>query len=68
MRDLVQYPVTRAEIVETIKQLADVVDGENRVGDMRPLLLRQAAQYVAYNQLPVNELGLVFLDYTSNLK
>lgn len=68
MRNLKEFLVTRLEIVEELQKLSDKILTEDRFGDMQPLLLLQAVQYVAYNSPPVNELGLVFLDYTHILK
>ncbi len=49
MRDLKKYPITLDEIVECLTRLADQLRGEAKEGDMRPLLLSEAAKIVGRN-------------------
>lgn len=68
MRNIMETPVTKEEIIDTLLRLADEFEGEEKYGDMRPLILKQAAQHVAYSAAPLNEMGLVFLDYIPQLR
>ncbi len=47
MRDLRAHPITSAEIDACLLRLADELRSEGRRGDMRPLLLREAAKRLA---------------------
>ena len=51
MRNLAQYPVTTAEILECLRTLFEEISAEKRPGDMRPLLLRKAAEIVELDRL-----------------
>ena len=42
MRNLLQYPVTKQEIINCLKEFAAEVSPEESCGDMRPLLLAEA--------------------------
>lgn len=46
MRNLLQYPITHEEIMECLTSMADQIAAEEpmRFGDMRPLLLKAAAE------------------------
>lgn len=47
MRNTVEYPVTKKEIIECLYRMAnDLDDGRFSCGDMRPLLLRHALEIV----------------------
>lgn len=46
MRNLLEYPVTREEIIELLLQLSQQFSEEFSCGDMRPLLLQIAAKAV----------------------
>jgi hypothetical protein len=46
MRNLLVYPITIIEIEECLLRLSDEINAEERIGDMRPLLLREAAKIV----------------------
>lgn len=68
MRNLKEYPVTKAEIIALLDTLASEEEADLAIGGVNGLLLRQAIQHVAYSQAPTNELGLIFLDYTKGNK
>ena len=51
MRDLRTYPITLAEIVSCLLRLAAEIASQGRRGDIRPLLLREAAKIVAASKL-----------------
>ena len=42
MRNLLQYPVTKQEIINCLKEFAAEASPEESCGDMRPLLLAEA--------------------------
>lgn len=46
MRNLVEYPVTKDEIMENMDRLSQEILKEGGVGDMRPLLLREASKLI----------------------
>jgi hypothetical protein len=46
LRDLKRYPITIAEILQCLVELAEQLRAEDNVGDMRPLLLRKAATMI----------------------
>ena len=52
MRDLVRYPITKIEILECLESLANDILEEERVGDMRPLLLQVTMEIVKRNSPP----------------
>ncbi len=39
MRNIRQYPVTKAEKIEVLTRLAETILAEGRIGDVRPLVL-----------------------------
>lgn len=43
MRNLIEYPITIEEVVATLRRTAAELSQEERIGDMRPLILEQAA-------------------------
>ena len=47
MRNLSEYPITTAEIEACLLRLSEESSSQGRIGDMRPLLLREAAKIVA---------------------
>ncbi len=47
MRDLRNYPITYDEIHACLQSLAGSIRDEGRRGDIRPMLLREAAKIVA---------------------
>jgi hypothetical protein len=49
MRNIVEYPITTKEIVDCLLLLAKELNAEGAVGDMRPLLLKMAAERVMKN-------------------
>lgn len=51
MRNLLQYPITLEERIEVLADLRDSILAENRVGDIRPLVLSQ--MIVALTEKPV---------------
>lgn len=54
MRNLVKHPITVSEIVSYLNRLELDALAEEKVGDMRPLLLSMAAKIVrAHPELPV---------------
>lgn len=46
MRNINKYPITVEEVVKALLDLADIINGEDRIGDMRPTLLKVAAQTI----------------------
>ncbi len=46
MRNLMQHPITAAEIETFLEYLAVEINAEGLIGDMRPLLLKTAAAVV----------------------
>lgn len=52
MRNLAQYPISREEISRLLTSLAEEFAAEQRLGDMRPLLLREAARIVSGGEIP----------------
>ncbi len=55
MRDLHTYPITYKEISSCLDRLADEINKEELVGDMRPTLLKVAANMVDEHK-PLKEL------------
>lgn len=43
MRNLKEYPITDDEVVGFLTELATQFEAEERIGDIRPLLLKYAA-------------------------
>lgn len=55
MRNLSEFPVTHKEIEDLLIKLSEEFNTEMRMGDMRPMLLRKAAQIVhAARHMPIN--------------
>jgi hypothetical protein len=46
MRNLIEYPITPEEIQERLLELANDITKEERIGDIRPLILKTAAEVV----------------------
>jgi hypothetical protein len=46
VRNLVQHPITSDEIAHCLRELSYQLNGEGKIGDMRPLLLTTAANVV----------------------
>ena len=46
MRNLVEYPITIGEICQCLDRLSDEINKEERIGDMRPLLLQEASRII----------------------
>lgn len=46
MRNLTEHPITLHEIEKCLEQLADEIDRYQSIGDMRPLLLKTAANII----------------------
>jgi hypothetical protein len=46
MRNLLEYPITKEEIVECLAELARTFDNLELCGDMRPLLLKRAIKII----------------------
>ncbi len=46
MRNLLQYPVTQEEILESLRGQATSIRNEECIGDMRPLILRHTIEIV----------------------
>lgn len=44
MRNLLQYPVTQEEILESLRRQMLDIRAEERIGDMRPLVLRHTIE------------------------
>lgn len=47
MRNLLEYPITAQEKLDLLTELRNDILGECRIGDMRPLLLKEIAVDVA---------------------
>lgn len=43
MRNLMEFPITTDEVVATLRRTAAELSQEERIGDMRPIILEQAA-------------------------
>ena len=58
MRNLAEYPIDDDEIIECLKALANELASEERIGDMRPLLLKEAAKRleIAFDDPPWDEM------------
>jgi len=50
MRNLEKYPILFSEMVETLRRLSDELAKEECVGDMRPLILKTAADWLEYDR------------------
>ncbi len=46
MRNLAQHPITAEEEVTTLRELAEALEAEKRMGDIRPLVLRSIADRI----------------------
>ena len=46
MRNLAAHPVTKEEEVKVLRELADELQAEKRFGDVRPSVLRSAANRI----------------------
>lgn len=57
MRNLITYPVTKAEIDECLNTLANELSREERIGDIRPLLLRLASVLIHDSTLDIANIG-----------
>jgi len=55
MRNLLQYPVTKSEIVECLRKESEAARNAEIIGDMRPYLLKKAADVIA--SLPEDEVN-----------
>ena len=58
MRNLVEYPVTKVEIMLCLKEIMDDCDQE-LIGDMRPLLINEAIKHVRASKLKLSNIGTV---------
>jgi hypothetical protein len=52
MRNLLDYPITKEEIVQCLLHLSNELSKDELVGDMRPILLETAARLI--NESPQN--------------
>ena len=57
MRNLDQYPITVSEIRNTLRSMADQIEKEERIGDLRPLILRTAANIVLRAEFSTHDIG-----------
>lgn len=46
MRNLNAHPVTSEEEIATLREVADKLEEEGKIGDMRPVTLRSAADRI----------------------
>lgn len=46
MRNIAEYPITKEEILECLLSISEDINKYKRVGDMRPIFLRLAAEAV----------------------
>lgn len=51
MRNLQEYPITTEEIIECLQKYKEDALSEQRVGDMRPLLLTAAIRALSLAEL-----------------
>ena len=60
MRNLKEYPVTKQEIIDLLGAYeAKALQARGGVGDMTPLLLREAMRHVRASKLELSDLGTV---------
>ena len=57
-RNLAEYPITEEEIRDALRQQADEIEKEMRIGDLRPLLFRTAANIVMRAKFATYDIGL----------
>lgn len=57
MRNLVEYPITTAEIARCLDEMANVTNNLGLIGDMRPILLSVAA-YLIQTRAPNMEITI----------
>lgn len=46
MRNLLEYPVTQEEILQSLRAQKLEIQGEQRIGDIRPLVLRHSIEII----------------------
>ena len=51
MRNIVQYPVTKEEIVMVLSSIKDSINDEELIGDIRPYIIDIVIDYVNTNTL-----------------
>ena len=58
MRNLAKYPIDDNEIIECLKKLSKQLVEEGRIGDMRPMILTEAAKRleIAFDDPPWDEM------------
>lgn len=56
-RNLVEYPITVTEIRDALRKQADEIEKEERIGDLRPLLFRTAANIVMRAEFVTYDIG-----------
>ncbi len=59
MRNLKEYPVTKQEIINLLLMYEAVALQRGGIGDMTPLLLREAAEHVRRSTAQLSDLGTV---------
>jgi len=59
MRNLKKYPVTKQEIINLLLMYKAVALQRGGIGDMTPLLLREAAEHVRRSTAQLSDLGTV---------
>jgi hypothetical protein len=59
MRNLKEYPITKAEIIEYLESYAKRIMTEGRIGDMRPTYLKEAAEHVRRSTAQLSDIGTV---------
>src|SRR6266436_9823603 len=59
MRNLKEYPVTKQEIINLLLMYEAIALQKGGIGDMTPLLLREAAEHVRRSTAQLSDLGTV---------
>jgi len=62
MRNLKEVPLSKEEIIGYLEGYAKRILTEHRIGDMRPLLLKEAAEHVRRSTAQLSDLGTIQSD------
>ena len=57
-RNLAEDPITVEEIRDTLRTMADQIESEKHIGDLRPLILRTAANIVLRAKFSTHDIGM----------
>ncbi len=55
MRNLLEYPITHAEVLAALKRIHDQLD-DGRIGDPTPLMITQLHTYISNNPQLIDEI------------